>query len=96
MVILPRWGCRPQERFHPWRVAKAGDDLLEVGVSDDKTNKDSHDRDRVAGGETYEVEYFARKHGMSMEQARDLIARVGNDRAKLDAAAENLIGRKGS
>jgi hypothetical protein len=46
----------------------------------------------VAAGEPYEVEYFARKHGLHADQARDLIARVGNDRAALDAAAEQLKG----
>jgi hypothetical protein len=39
------------------------------------------------------VEYFARKHGLTIEQARDLIARVGNERSKLDAAAEAMKGQ---
>jgi hypothetical protein len=53
----------------------------------------SRDRSRVAGGQGYELGYFARKHGISREQARQLIDRVGNDRAKLNAAAERLKGR---
>lgn len=44
----------------------------------------------MAGGEGYEVNYFARKHGISKQQAEDLIKRVGNDRDKLNAAAEKL------
>jgi hypothetical protein len=32
----------------------------------------------------------ARKHGISRDQARDLIGRIGNDRAKLNAAAQKL------
>jgi hypothetical protein len=36
------------------------------------------------------VEYFARKHGLSAQQARELISQHGNDRAALDAAAEKL------
>lgn len=59
-------------------------------MADDKSKTDNRDRSRVAGGEPYEVEYFAGKHGISMEQARELIGRIGNDRAKLDEAAANL------
>jgi hypothetical protein len=33
-----------------------------------------------------------RKHGISCDQARDLIRRIGNDRAKLNAAASKLKG----
>lgn len=61
-------------------------------MSDDKTKQGQQDRSRVAGDEPYEVAYFASKHGLSQEQARDLIARVGNDRARLDAAADAMKG----
>jgi len=44
----------------------------------------------VSGEEAYEVEYFARKHGITPQQARDLIREVGNDRKELDEAAEKL------
>jgi hypothetical protein len=47
----------------------------------------------VSGSEGYEVEHFARKHGITADQARELIARIGNDRAELDRAAEQLKGR---
>ncbi len=59
-------------------------------MSDDKSKRGGSDRRQVAGGEGYEVDYFARKHGISRDQAEDLIKRVGNDREKLDAAAEKL------
>jgi hypothetical protein len=59
-------------------------------MADDKTKTGNADRSRVAGGEGYEVSYFARKHGIITEQARQLIARIGNDRAQLDAAAKKL------
>jgi hypothetical protein len=59
-------------------------------MADDKTNRGAQDRARVSGSEGYEVEYFARKHGITLEQARQLIAQVGNSREKLDAAAERL------
>ena len=61
---------------------------------DDKTKQGQQDRSRVAGGEPYEVTYFAQKHGITQEQARELIASVGNDRAKLDEAAEQQTGKK--
>ena len=37
------------------------------------------------------MNYFARKHGISKQQAEDLIKRVGNDRDKLNAAANRAI-----
>ena len=59
-------------------------------MSDDKTNHGGADRGRVAGGEGYEVDYFARKHGISLAQAEELIREQGNSREKLDAAAGKL------
>jgi hypothetical protein len=59
-------------------------------MSDDKANRGGADRGRVAGGEEYEVGYFARKHGISVAQAEELIREHGNSREKLDAAAGEL------
>jgi hypothetical protein len=59
-------------------------------MADDKTQQGSGDRRRVAGGQAYEVDYFARKHGISIDQAQALIAEHGNDRDRLDAAAQAL------
>ena len=59
-------------------------------MADDKTKLGSGDRDRVAGEQDYEVEYFARKHGISPDQVHQLIKEVGNDREKLDEAAAKL------
>ena len=59
-------------------------------MADDKTDRGGGDRGRVAAGEPYEVDYFARKHGITREQAEDLIKRFGNDRATLDAEAAKL------
>jgi hypothetical protein len=70
--------------------------LTTKGVSvmaDSKSNRGGRDRGRVAGGQGYELGYFARKHGLSRDQARGLIDRIGNDRAKLNAAAERMKGR---
>lgn len=59
-------------------------------MADDKSKRGAADRRRVAGGEGYEANYFARKHSISKDQAQDLIKRVGNDREKLNAAAAKL------
>jgi hypothetical protein len=52
-------------------------------MADDKTKQDGRDRSRIAGGQTYEVEHFARHHGISIEQAQRLIDEFGNDRQAL-------------
>jgi hypothetical protein len=59
-------------------------------MADNKSDRGGRDRGRVAAGQGYELGYFARKHNISRDEAKDLIARVGNDRAKLNAAAEKL------
>jgi hypothetical protein len=65
-------------------------------MADEKTTRGrNQDRDRVAGGQEYEVEYFARKHGITADQARQLVKEHGNSRATLDAAAEKLKKKTG-
>ena len=59
-------------------------------MTDDKTKVGEPDRSRVAADQHYEVGYLAGKYGLSPEQVRDLIARVGNDREKLEQAAQRL------
>jgi len=61
-------------------------------MADSKTEVGARDRSRVAGDQDYEVDHFARRHGISAEQARELIDRHGNDRDTLDAAAARLKG----
>ena len=63
----------------------------EVPMPDDKSKVGEPDRSRVAADQNYEVRYLAQKFGLSDEQARELIARVGNDREKLDNAARELM-----
>jgi hypothetical protein len=46
-------------------------------IPDDKSKRGAPDRREVAGGEGYEVSDFARKHGISSEQARELIKKHG-------------------
>jgi hypothetical protein len=59
-------------------------------MADDKSKQGAGDRSRVAADEPYEVEYFAKKHGITAQQARDLIKQHGNSREALDKAAEGL------
>jgi hypothetical protein len=59
-------------------------------MADDKTKVGEPDRSRVSAEQDYEVQYLAEKHGLSAEQVRKLIARVGNDRKKIEAAARQL------
>ena len=46
---------------------------------------------RRQSDEPYSVDYFARKHNISVEQARDLMRKIGRDREKLDEAAAKLF-----
>ena len=59
-------------------------------MADNKKARGKADRSKVAKGESYEVAYFAKKHGISAEQTRDLIDKVGNDRATLTKAAKKV------
>ena len=45
---------------------------------------------RTNAGQGYEVSRFARKHGITKQQARDIIRKVGHDRDKLNEAAARL------
>lgn len=59
-------------------------------MPDDKSIIGGQDRARVAGGEDYEVRHFAETHGLSPDEVRDMIARVGNDRDALEREAQKL------
>ena len=62
-------------------------------MADNKSKRGQSDRSRVASNEGYEVNYFATKHAITRQQAREIIERVGNDREKLNAAAAKLKTR---
>jgi hypothetical protein len=62
----------------------------EFAMADDKSKTDERDRGKVAGGEDYEVQQFAEEAGISIDQARTLIKRHGNDRKMLHELAESL------
>lgn len=65
-------------------------------MADDPTRRGGQDRSRVSGGEDYEVEYFAKKHGINRDQAEELIKKHGNNREVLDREAEALKKHSGS
>ena len=41
--------------------------------------------------EPYNVDYFARKHDISLEHARELMRKIGRDRDKLNEAAAKIF-----
>lgn len=49
---------------------------------------------KTYSGQGYDITYFARKHGISRQQAREVMRKVGHDRDKLNAAAEELKQRE--
>ena len=59
-------------------------------MSDDRSKRGAEDRRTVASGEPYEVGYEAEKLGISPEQLKAIIARVGTDRSKIEAAAGRI------
>jgi hypothetical protein len=59
-------------------------------MADNKKARGKADRSKVAKSEAYEVAYFAKKQGITAAQTKALIDKVGNDRAKLTAAAKGL------
>jgi Protein of unknown function (DUF3606) len=60
-------------------------------MPDDKSKNDNRDRNRVAGGEDYEIDYLVERAGITREQARELVKRYGNDRETLMKHARNLV-----
>ena len=59
-------------------------------MPDNKDLVGGADRARVAANEAYEVEAFARRHGMTPDEVRDMIGRIGNDRDALEREAAKL------
>jgi hypothetical protein len=61
-------------------------------MADDKSKTDRRDRSRIAAGQDYEVQYFAERHDITMEQARELILKHGSNREKLELEVSRLKG----
>ena len=58
-------------------------------MADDKTDRGQRDRSRVAAEQQYEVEYFAKKHGLTTEEAAEIITRAGPSRERADEMAKS-------
>lgn len=51
---------------------------------DNRNLRDGRDRNRVSGSEEYELKYMAEKMGCSIDEVRNAIKAVGNDRQKVE------------
>ncbi len=59
-------------------------------MSDNKKKVGKPDREHVATCQPYEISYFAKKHGISAEDARRIVKQHGGDRHAADNAANRL------
>lgn len=70
-----------------WRLAFAD---KEAAMPDDPNKRENRDRSRAAGGEEHEVRHFAEQNSISVNQARELIRKHGNDREALEREARRM------
>ena len=56
-----------------------------------KRKKRSSGVQRRTSDAPYNADYFAQKHDISLEQARELMRKIGRDRDKLNEAAARLF-----
>lgn len=56
----------------------------------DNTKAVKQDRKRIAANQPYELYYFKTKHGLSNEQARDIIRKAGNNRDEANRLAKQV------
>ena len=53
-------------------------------MADDKKKTSGADRNKVAGGEKYEVDYAAKKASVKHDEVKAAVKKVGNSRAKVE------------
>ena len=58
-------------------------------MSDNKNQKDARDRNQVAVGESYEVDYIAKELGVSRQEVEAAIEKVGNSREEISKYLKN-------
>jgi hypothetical protein len=58
----------------------------------DSRTRQRRGRKRIAGEEDDDIRRFADEHGLTSEQVRELIDRVGNSREALEAALALMKG----
>jgi hypothetical protein len=61
-----------------------------MSMEDDKSKHDGRDRSKIAAAQEFEVEHFAQKYDITSVQARELIAKHGNNRVSLEHAVARL------
>jgi len=54
-------------------------------MPDNKTNKGSSDRNKVAGNESWEISYMIKKLGVTQPEILKAIKEVGNNRQRVEA-----------
>ena len=59
-------------------------------MSDDKRKPGEPDRSKISASEPYELSYIASKFALSLDEARDLVAKHGPSREAVEAAAARL------
>ena len=60
-------------------------------MADDKSNRGSGDRSRIALGEDYEVQYWMKKLGVSADELKDAVAEAGTNSAQ---AVADYLGKR--
>lgn len=60
-------------------------------MPDNKKLKGEPDRNKVALGERYEVEYLKKKFGVSSQQVVGAVRAVGNDRKQVEAYLKDKV-----
>lgn len=53
-------------------------------MADDKSKRGKPDRERVSGGERYEVDYLAKKHGLPPPLVKKIIQQEGPMRTDVE------------
>ena len=81
--LYPTSACSTKSQCYPRYLP------MQATMADDKSKRGSQDRRTVAAGQGYELREFASKHGITEDQARDLIHKHGNDRKKLTKPQPN-------
>lgn len=59
-------------------------------MSDNRSILLGPDRVRAAGADDYDLHAFARRHGLTPDEVRDMVERVGPDRDALEREAAKL------
>jgi len=59
-------------------------------MGDDKTFTGADDRRGTPGGDDPDVRHLAERHGIPLEDARDLLRRYGNDQPVLEREIRKL------